>query len=340
MDGKQKRQRVLVVTTGGTITMHPEVDGGFGPGSNRSELLELVPQLLRAADIEVLELANIDSANMQPAFWGELARTLYERYTEFDGFVVLHGTDTMAYTACAVSFLLQELGKPIVFTGAQIPLGELGSDAQTNLINAVRVAASQLAEVCIVFGSQIIRGCRGRKVSAFDIEAFQSVNETPLGTIGLALRLGRDARRRSSRRRPLLSTELLANVAQVAVWPGMSPEIIRSLAATHAGLVLSGFGVGTLPSGPERSLLPAVEEAIRNGVPIVVATQCVVGSTAMERYRVGRSALDAGAIPAMDMTRECAHVKLMWALGQTRELRRIESIMLKDYVGEIQLSPD
>ncbi len=336
MNTAPPRPRILLLSCGGTITMARGEDGSLGPAGVQA-LLDRLPELQSMAEVEVLSLGDLDSANVQPEFWVQLSAALYERYADYDGFVVTHGTDTMVYTAAALSFFLQELGKPIVLTGAQVPLTQVGSDGRANLINAVRVACADLAEVCVVFGTRVIRGTRARKTSAFDLEAFSSMNETLLGTIGLTLRLAPHARRRSQQRRPLYSPKLCAQVARLAVWPGMEPEVLRMVAAQHAGLVIEGFGVGTVPSH-ERSLLPAIRWATsERGIPVVLGTQCVVGSTALELYQVGRGALEAGAIPALDMTPEAAQVKLMWALGQTRDLRQVESILLKSYVGELEL---
>lgn len=334
----QARPRVLVVTTGGTITMQPDEARGLAPADEPMAFLDQVPELAQLADLDVIQVANVDSANIQPGLWLDIARAIYDRYGSYDGFVVTHGTDTMVYTAAALSFFLQELGKPIVLTGAQVPLGQIGSDGRANLVDAVRAATSELGEVAIVFGSLIIRGTRAFKASAFDLEAFRTVDEVPIGTIGLTLRLAAHARRRTPRRRPLFAPHLRLEVAHIAVWPGMRPEILEHLAATHAGLVIKGYGVGTLPADEHGSLLPTIRAATARGVAVVVSTQCTVGSTAMELYQVGRNALEAGAIPAMDMTIETAHVKLMWALGQTGDMRTIESLMLKDHVGEIQLT--
>ncbi len=328
------RPRVLLLLTGGTITMHTDSDGHLAPGPDAQQLIKRIPELSQIADIECISLGDFDSSNLQPEFWKEAARAIYERYQAFNGFVLSHGTDTMVYTASALSFFLQELGKPVVITGAQIPLSEIGSDGRANLVNAVRVATSDLAEVCIVFGSQVIRGTRAKKISAFDLSAFTSINAAPLATIGLTIRIEPHYRRRAPQRRPLFQPTLCAEVARIPVYPGIRPELITSLAASHAGLVIEGYGVGNLPSA-ERSLIPPIREAVARNVPVVICTQCVVGSTAMELYQVGQGALDAGAIPAMDMTPETTQVKLMWALGQTRDLETVESIMMKNFVGEI-----
>ena len=281
----------------------------------------------------MLSVANLDSSNLTPDLWAVIARAIFQRMKDFDGFVVAHGTDTLCYTASALAFFLQELNKPVILTGAQVPLEEIGSDGRANLINAVRVAISELAEVAVVFGSLVIRGTRAKKMSVCDMQAFISVNDVPLGTIGLAIRFSEFARLRS-RRKPMLRVFLNDNVAMVPVYPGMNPEIITFLARTHKGIVIEGYGAGNIPTG-EKSLIPAISTAIAAGVPVVVCTQCIIGSTEMELYQVGRAALDAGAIPAMDMTPETTMVKLMWVLGQTTDVTTIDSMMQKSFIGEL-----
>jgi len=329
-----RRPRILLLTTGGTISMHRDASGALVADGAGSTLLEKAPEIARIADVTVLALCDEDSSSIQPAVWLDVAREVYDRYRDYDGFVITHGTDTMVYTAAALSFFLQELGRPVVLTGAQVPLDHVGSDGRANLVNAVRVASSDLAEVCIVFGNLVIRGTRARKVSAFDLQAFQSNNADPIATLGLTLKIAPHARQRAQHRRPLYQPALCPDVARLPVWPGMDPEIVSHLARNHAGIVIEGFGVGTLPTGT-RSILPAIREAVSRGVAMVVTTQCVVGSTALELYSVGRKALDVGAIPAIDMTPETTQIKLMWALGQSRNLRVVESIMLKDHAGEL-----
>ncbi len=327
------RPKVLILTTGGTITMLRGPRGDLYPCEDARSLIEKIPELNQLAIVDVLSVANIDSSNLTPDLWVTIARAIFQRMKDYDGFVVAHGTDTLCYTASALSFFLQELNKPVVLTGAQVPLEEIGSDGRANLINAVRVAISELAEVAVVFGSLVIRGTRAKKMSVCDMQAFISVNDVPLGTIGLTIRFSDFARLRS-RRKPMLRAFLNDHVAMVPVYPGMSPEIINFLAASHKGIVVEGYGAGNIPTG-EKSLIPAITAAISAGVPVVVCTQCIVGSTEMELYQVGRAALDAGAIPAMDMTPETTLVKLMWVLGQTNDVATIDSMMQKSFVGEL-----
>lgn len=327
------RPRLLLISTGGTITMFRNADGTLAPCADSRALLESVPELKLLADIDVRAVANVDSSNLQPDLWLPLARTIYENMGKYDGFVVTHGTDTLSYTAAALSFMLQELGKPVVITGSQVPLEDIGSDGRANLINAFRVAIDDLAEVVVVFGSLIIRGTRAKKTSAFDLQAFTSANAPPIGTIGLSMKFDGWYRRRS-KKKPLLRPFLNQEVAMLPVYPGLKPQVLVYLSTTHAGIILEGYGAGNIPTA-EKSLVPAIREASARSVPVVVCTQCLVGSTEMELYQVGRAALQAGAIPAMDMTPETALVKLMWVLGQANDLRSIDSMMQKSFAGEL-----
>ncbi|NLM16355.1 MAG: asparaginase [Candidatus Riflebacteria bacterium] len=332
---KESKPKILLVTTGGTISMQKSEDGTFLPSnsSDSQQLTASIPELNELAAIDILQLANIDSTNLQPELWAKIAQTIYKNYKNYEGFVLAHGTDTLAYTASALSFMIQELGKPIAITGSQVPLMQIGSDGRNNLINAVRVAISDIAEVAVVFGSTIIKGSRAKKVSAFDMEAFSSVNDAEMGKIGLSLKFSKGTQYRS-KKKPILRTELETNIAMLPVYPGIKPEVIDFLAETHKGIVLEGYGAGNIPTG-EFGIDLAVKRAIDKGVPVVICTQCVIGSTEMELYQVGRSALDAGAIPAMDMTPESAFVKLMWVMAQTKDLSSIAAMMQKNFAGEV-----
>lgn len=330
---KPKLPRILLLTTGGTITMLSSPEGGFAPCEDASDLISRIPELRQIAEIDILPVANHDSSNLQPDLWPRLARTIYSKMRLYDGFVVTHGTDTLCYTASALALMIQELSKPIVLTGAQVPLEEIGSDGRINLINAFRVATMDLAETVIVFGSLLIRATRAKKTSVFDIQAFTSVNVVPLGNIGLTIHFSAPPRRRS-RKKALLLPYLEPDVALASVYPGIKPHVIEYLARHHKGIVLQGYGAGNIPT-EENSLADAIAAAVESGVPVVVATQCMFGSTEMELYQVGRVALDAGAIPAMDMTPETALVKLMWVLGQTKDMATIDSLMQKSFVNEL-----
>ena len=313
--------------------MFRNADGTLAPCADSNSLVDNVPELRTIAEIDVLSLANIDSSNLQPHFWISVAKGIYDRFDSYDGFVVTHGTDTLSYTSGILSFMLQELGKPVVITGSQVPLDDIGSDGRANLINAFRVATTNISGVLVVFGSLVIRGTRAKKTSAFDLQAFTSANAPPIGSIGLSIKFENDIQERS-RKKCLFQPFLQPDVAMVPVYPGIKPEVLSYLASNHHGVVLEGYGPGNIPTD-EKSLVPAIMEATSRNVPVVVCTQCLVGSTEMEVYQVGRAALNAGAIPAMDMTPETTLVKLMWVLGQTVDIKTVASLMQKSIAGEL-----
>jgi L-asparaginase len=326
--------RVLLLTTGGTIGMIRNPDGGLSPCRDANLLLERVPELDLIARVDLLAVANVDSSNLQPELWRTISRAIYERMEDYDGFVVTHGTDTLPYTSAALSLMLQELPKPVVVTGAQLPLDDIGTDARSNLINAFRVATSDIAEVVVVFGAEIIRGTRAKKISVFDMQAITTVKDVSLGSIGLFIKFTAEVKPRSARR-VLHQPFLNENVCRIGIYPGFKPEILEYLSTTHAGIVLEGFGGGNIPT-EEKSIIPAIKAATARNVPIVVCTPCIIGSTQMRLYHVGRAALEAGAIPAMDMTPETTLVKLMWVLGQTSDLPTVASMMEKSFTGELE----
>ncbi len=330
------QHKILCIFTGGTIAMDSETLSSLHGGE---EILSYVPELSKIASIDTCQLSNVDSVEMTPDCWVEIARKIYDQYDNYYGFVVVHGTDTMVYTASAVSFLLGNLGKPVIFTGSQIPLHSyLASDGRNNLINAVRYSLMDVAEVCIFFGSVLLRANRTKKVSGFDIDAFKSFSQDPLGHSGVRLGLSRDAAHRSHSR-PLLHTDLVKDVFLLKIYPSMSDKIIDMIVdAGYKGIVLETFGTGNIPIGAN-SLIPAVKRAIEKDVTIVVTSQCEAG-WADDIYPSGKMLKDAGAIMAQDMTVEAALVKLMWVLGNARSKREISDLMLTAMAREFSSSPE
>lgn len=305
------------------------------PQLTAEQLLKHNKQLTEEFAIETRTITNIDSTNMQPHHWSTIAEAIGEQYLHYDGFVITHGTDTMAYTATALSFALQNLGKPVVLTGSQVPPEILGSDAPTNLIHACQVATMDFAEVSIVFGTKILRGNRSMKVSESERNAFISPVFPELGTIRLQPELSYgDIRRRHSGNVQLRSG-FTGNVVVVKCVPGMSPKVIESMIKNGAeGIILESFGPGNLPNG-ENSLLPSIEMAQKKNIPVLISTQCIYGTTRMYLYEVGQDVLKLGVIPTRDMTPETTFVKLKWALGQTKDMEKIRTIMEEDVAGEI-----
>jgi len=315
-------KRILVLYCGGTLAMVARPDGSYGVPTDHDEamraVLELEPRLQEeVARLEPLFVANLDSSNIEPEHWVRIVEAIAARYAEYDGFVIAHGTDTMAYTAAALSVASEDLGKPVVLTGAQIPLDHVDSDARRNFVNAVRVACLDLAGVYLVFDEEIIEGRKATKVSESKLNAFETVNDRVFGEIRTDIRFTGAVPRRHGRT-PVFRPTFEAAVGVVTAIPGVLPGQIAALVGCGAkALVVRGYGVGNVPS----RLVPEIETAVRGGCPVIVATQCVEGSTDMEVYEVGRSILTAGAIQGRDFSLEYTVARAMWVLGQGRRPR-------------------
>ncbi len=337
------RKRVYVIYTGGTIGMRRQ-GAVYGPeaGYLRHQLEHLHEDQEELPTIQVSDWDPLlDSSDVGPAHWQRLAEEIRD-HQEFDGFVVLHGTDTMAYTASALSFMLDGLDKPIIITGSQIPLCEIRSDARDNVIDALMVAGHEhlaAAEVMLLFNGSILRGNRSTKVSADDLDAFESPNYPALGHGGVHLTLYK-ARIRPPAAGPLTVTPLEhAHVAAMRLFPGMEGRVLREvLREPTQGVVLEAFGVGNAPT--EAALWSAIEEATGRGVVVVVCTQCVRGSVNLESYAAGAALARAGAISGHDMTVEAAMTKLFWLLGQGLPPDDVKTAMESDLRGEITLPDD
>ena len=329
----EKLEKVLCIFTGGTLAMDSETLSSL---HSADEILESVPELKKIASIDCCQLLNIDSVEMTPSLWVSIAQKIYDEYDIYYGFVVVHGTDTMVYTASAMSFLLRNLGKPVIFTGSQIPLHSyLASDARNNLINAVRYALLDIAEVCIFFGSVLLRANRAKKVSGFDINAFRSFALDPLGHAGVKMSVSREAAHRSQSR-PMLFKDLVEEVFLLKIYPSMSPSIFDILVQQgYKGIVLETFGTGNIPVG-KNSLIPAIKNAIDSGMAIVVTSQCEMGFVE-DIYPSGKMLKESGAVLAADMTVEAALVKLMWVLGNARNTREIRDLMQTPLANEFSV---
>ncbi len=329
-----KKPKILIVFCGGTIAMAKNQEGYLAPFLSAKELLAKFPEIKEVADTDCTELFNIDSTNMQPHHWTRIADTIYQNYESYTGFVVTHGTDTMVYSAAALSFALQNLSKPVVFTGAQKPTDEIASDARNNLINACKVAAMDLGEVSIVFGSQILRGNRTKKKSEVMLDAFWSPVTLPIGTISLEPVFINHYLCRAKKKLKY-QPGFNPNVIMLDVTPGMNPKYLQNILEMGVGgLVLNAPGAGNIPH-EENSLVPFIEKAYQKNIPVVVTTQCLEGSAQMHLYQAGVLGMRAGAISAGDMTHEAATAKLMWTLWQTKDFRKIKETMQKNISEEI-----
>jgi L-asparaginase len=333
------RRRVYVAYAGGTIGMRATAAGYAPVPGYLSAAIAGVPELREpeVPELVVHEHAPLmDSANARPEDWLRIARDIAARADEFDGFVVLHGTDTMAYTASALAFLLRGLGRPVVVTGAQIPIGVLRSDGRQNLLTAVLVAARpDVREVCLVFGSRILRGCRAVKESASGFDAFSSPNLPPLGSAGVEIALDPARLRAPEPGGVRLPDALDAPVRLLRLYPCMPAELLRAALAPPArGLVLEAYGAGNLPDrDPE--LLATLAEGAARGVAIVVVSQCLDGRVDLGAYAASAPLVAAGAVGGLDMTTEAAYAKLVVLLSSGVPPDEVRALMARDLCGEL-----
>lgn len=309
--------------------------GALHPAHDATEIIRDFPQLQKHIQLDFKMVVNIDSSNMTPKVWTEIATKIYQLYNQYDGFVIAQGTDTMAYCASALSYALQNLSKPIVFTGSLIPLNELGSDGRNNLIYACLTASLDIAEVCIAFANKIIRGNRAKKHHESFVDVFHSPNFPDLGELGRPTRL-HEWRKRRRKRTLKFQPNFDPNISVLKLFPGFDPMIIDKVLERKAhGIILEGFGPGNVPS-QENSIIPKIEKATDLGVPVIIANQMERGVTNLHAYEVGFAAAKAGAISSKDMTTEATVAKLMWALAKTRKLPEIKRLIETDLAGEIE----
>jgi L-asparaginase len=333
------RPSIYVIYAGGTIGMRQGA-GGLGPAPGLlPELMRAMPEL-QGSDVPqftIHEFARLlDSSNMTPEDWNAIGRAIAEQYATYDGFVVLHGTDTMAYTASALSFMLEGLGKPIVFTGSQIPLCETRNDARSNLLNALLIAGiAEVPEVTLCFGRQLMRGNRAVKLHVDGLDAFATPAYPPLGDLGIEIEIHRDRVRAPDpvpfRLRPCRS----GLVAALRLFPGITSEVLASvLRPPLRGLVLEAYGSGNAPTA-DPEFLGALAEATARGVVIVVVTQCLYGAVDIGAYATGSALAGAGVVGGHDMTIEAAVCKLLYLLGQSEDPAWIRTEMGRDLRGEL-----
>ena len=336
-------KHVYIAYTGGTIGMN-RTRGGYCPEPGYLQRqMATMPELGHPSmpSYTIHEYAPLlDSSNMTPAEWVKIAHDIDANYARYDGFVVLHGTDTMAYTASALPFMLHGLGKPVLITGSQIPLCEVRNDARENLITSLLIAAKyHIPEVCLYFGGKLLRGCRAVKVSASGFAAFASPNVPPLGTVGIDIEIAWDLVRKPKRRQTLRVDDFgTAVVSALRLFPGISPELVRNvLRPPLQGLVLEAYGVGKGPEN-DRDFIAALAEATARGVVIVDCTQCLEGSVDLGEYATGSALARAGVISGYDMTAEAALAKMYYLFSRGWAPAKVKREMQRDLRGELTAS--
>ena len=335
-------KRVYIAYTGGTIGMK-RVNGRYQPVPNFLQQLMADNPAFQHPELPRYSINQydplLDSPNMTPGDWSRIATDICNHYGDYDGFIVLHGTDTMAYTASALAFMLDGLGKPIIFTGSQIPLCEIRNDAQDNLIAALLLAANYpISEVCLLFHSYLFRGCRVVKVDADGFDAFESPNCPPLATLGIDVEVNYSLVKRPSPPLPPINLQTIREPGEVGalrLYPGMSARILENvLQPPLRGLVLETYGAGNAPTNnPE--FLHVLSAAVKRGVVIVDCTQCLRGTVNLTKYVTGSTLADIGIISGYDMTPEAALTKLAYLLSTESNLDVVKAKMQQSLRGEL-----
>ena len=335
-----QKKKVLIIYTGGTIGMKKS-ENGYTPASldTLRETINSIRDINHRdmPDFTLVETRPIlDSSNVGLREWNKIARLIYESYESFDGFVVLHGTDTMAYTASALSFMLKNVAKPVVLTGSQIPLLEIRSDGVDNLITSLLVAAGGVVnEVCLCFGDRLLRGSRATKMSADGLVAFDSPNYPHLADIGIKIKYNHSVIREQPTS-PLEFTEFKnSKIAVLKVFPGIQLSLFESiLTESLSGIVLESFGTGNIPDN-DGELLHIIKKAFDKNIPIVVTSQCPSGTVSLGAYETSSPLKRAGAISGRDMTTEAAVAKLYYLFSLENTDKTREEIMTASLVGEL-----
>ncbi|OXM86065.1 asparaginase [Paenibacillus rigui] len=321
-------KKLLLLATGGSIAS-VQGEEGLSPRMDAHDLLSFMKDNNPDYEIESKLLMNIDSTNMQPESWIKIAEAIYAEYEHYDGFVITHGTDTMAYTSAALSYMLQNVNKPIVLTGSQIPINFKKTDAKKNVMDAIRFACEEIGGIYVVFDGRVIRGTRAVKIRTKSYDAFESINHPYVAHIHdaevkyVSAMVPKHAK---GQKKIKLDTSLSPDVFVLKLIPGTKPELFDYLKLLYKGVIIESFGIGGIPF-QGRDLLPKINDLVASGVAVVITTQCLEEGEDLNLYEVGRKVNQDRIILSGDMNTEAIVPKLMWSLGKGVDLTQVKQLM-------------
>ncbi len=331
-------KKILLIATGGTIAAALTKDG-LSPSISTDELIRYVPTISEICDLDAIQPLNIDSTNIQPEDWCELALIIKDNFKKYDGFVITHGTDTMAYTSAMLSYLIQTPDKPIVLTGAQKPINLDITDGKMNLRDAVRYACNGNPGVYVVFNGTVILGTRARKTKTKSYDAFESINFPKAALINGA-RITNFYRCAPKAEETKFYTDIFPNVFLLKLSPGMEPDVLDYISDKYQAIVIESYGTGGIPFADKRNFLKKLKIATEKGKFIVIATQVMLEGSDLEAYEVGVNALQYNVLQDYDMTIEAAITKLMWILSITDDYEEVKQLFYTTVHEDILFNPE